>query len=119
MAKLQSFNSVFQAELLTLNKATEWANSYRFQAIISSDNKSGLHALSSFYSRLKLVQDAQFEILKNLSLKLGWVKAHPGVFGNEMADQLARNATKNGDLHNIPTPKSHLESILHKIAINK
>ncbi|GBM54693.1 hypothetical protein AVEN_224287-1, partial [Araneus ventricosus] len=67
----------------------------------------------------------------NASLKLGLVnsqkrlskirlgKAHAGIFGNEILNQIAKSATKNGDLHNIPAPKSHLNKILHKIAINK
>ncbi|GBN56184.1 hypothetical protein AVEN_94268-1 [Araneus ventricosus] len=40
-------------------------------------------------------------------------------FLDEMADQLDKNATKNGDFHNIPAPKNHLKNILRKIAINK
>ncbi|GBN16026.1 hypothetical protein AVEN_57791-1 [Araneus ventricosus] len=64
-AKIQPFNLVFQAELLALNKAAEWTNPNRILGTIWSDSKSSLQELSSFHSRLKVVQDTQFESLKN------------------------------------------------------
>jgi len=57
----------------------------------------------------------------NWTIRISWVKAHAGICGNEMADQLAKAASRNSDIavsfHRIP--KSTLHSELKKVVIQK
>jgi len=52
---------------------------------------------------------------------MSWVKARAGIYGNEMADQLAKAANRNSDIavsfHRIP--KSTLHSELKEVVIQK
>jgi len=69
------------------------------------------------------------EIRKRLSyldrahwtIGISWVKAHAGIYGNKMANQLATAATRNSNIavsfHRIPTSTLHRE--LKKLAIQK
>jgi len=34
----------------------------------------------------------------NWRIEISWVKAHVGIYGNEMADHLAKAATRNRDI---------------------
>jgi ribonuclease HI len=49
----------------------------------------------------------------NWTIGISWVKAHAGIYGNEMADQLAKAATRNSDIaisfNRIPTSTLHSE----------
>ncbi|GBM90525.1 hypothetical protein AVEN_158601-1 [Araneus ventricosus] len=119
MAKLQSFNSVFQTEIFAVNKAIEWANTTKIQASILGDSQSGLKAPSSFKSKTKLIQETQMALLSNPSLNIGWVKSHVGVHGNETADNLAKQATIKGEIHYLSERKSHRKNVLHRVSINK
>ena len=55
------------------------------------------------------------------TMGISWVKAHAGIYGNEMADQLAKAATRNSDIavsfNRIPT--STLYSELKELVIRK
>jgi len=57
----------------------------------------------------------------NWTIGILWVKAHAGIYGNEMADQLAKAATRNSDIavsfHRIPTSTLHSE--LKEVVIQK
>jgi ribonuclease HI len=57
----------------------------------------------------------------NWTIGISWVKAHAGIYGNEMAYQLAKAATQNSDiavsLNRIPTSTLHSE--LKEVVIQK
>ena len=57
----------------------------------------------------------------NWTIGILWVKAHAGIYGNEMADQLAKATTRNSDIavsfHRILTSTLHSE--LKEVVIQK
>jgi len=57
----------------------------------------------------------------NWTIEISWVKAHIGIYGNELADQLSKSATRNSDIavsfNRIPT--STLYSKLNKVVTQK
>ncbi|GBM28085.1 hypothetical protein AVEN_66569-1 [Araneus ventricosus] len=95
-AKLNPHNTVFQAETVAITEAINWANSKGISTSIWSDSESALRAISSYKSSNPLIQETQQALLHNLSMQLNWIKAHIGFLGNEAADNLVKQATKEG-----------------------
>ncbi|GBL93203.1 hypothetical protein AVEN_42653-1 [Araneus ventricosus] len=62
--KLSPANTVFQAEMLALKAAIEWANTANEDVNIWSDSESSLQALKSFNVKSKITQEAQMTLLK-------------------------------------------------------
>ncbi|GBN22521.1 hypothetical protein AVEN_3206-1 [Araneus ventricosus] len=85
-AKLSPANTVFQAEMLALKAAIEWANTANEEVNIWSDSESSLQALKSFYVKSKIIQEAQMTFPENARIRLGRVKAHTGIKSNEITD---------------------------------
>lgn len=95
--KLETYCTVFQAEMLAVLKATEYVlKSPKKDFGIYSDSRSALEIIGNLNSFNPVVM----EIRKNLAkaeeqgkeTKLFWVKAHVGTAGNERADMLAKEA---------------------------
>ncbi|GBL89061.1 hypothetical protein AVEN_255202-1 [Araneus ventricosus] len=114
-AKLSPHNTVFQAETL----AIKWANSKGISTSIWSDRESALRAISSFKSSNPLIQETQQALLQNPSIHLNWIKANVGFLGNEAADFLAKQATKEGTHLHLQAPKCHLKKMLMNLSLNK
>ncbi|XP_017773858.1 PREDICTED: uncharacterized protein LOC108560704 isoform X2 [Nicrophorus vespilloides] len=97
--RLANYCTVFQAELLAINKALKhlWENSEFFvECSVVSDSKSALEALSYLEARSSLqVQTWELaqSVMRRVKLSLHWTKAHVGTVGNERADELARQAS--------------------------
>ncbi|GBM85451.1 hypothetical protein AVEN_134352-1 [Araneus ventricosus] len=90
ITKTWKANTMFQAEMLALKAAIEWANTANEDVNIWSDSESSLQALKSSNVKSKITQEAQMTLLENARIRLGWVKAHIGIKGNEIADTLAK-----------------------------
>ncbi|XP_037296687.1 uncharacterized protein LOC115455319 [Manduca sexta] len=95
--KMESFCTVYQAELLALHGATEEAvKSGREICSVLSDSRAALDTVADGTSLHPLA----FKIRKNLRtlkernkiINLFWIKAHAGMEGNERADELAKDA---------------------------
>jgi ribonuclease HI len=116
---LSESNSVFQAELIAVVKALEKVvHIPEREVAILTDSKSSLYAIGRFENQNPLVQKAQI-LLHQLqesgkSVTLAWVKAHVGTRGNELADQLAKDAVANPQVEqlDIVPPPSHLKRLL-------
>jgi hypothetical protein len=54
------------------------------------------------------IQEASPDPVCLRTIQLTWIKAHVGHYGNELADTLAKEATKNKDIIYKKIPKSHI-----------
>ncbi|KAJ2937354.1 hypothetical protein O0L34_g19238 [Tuta absoluta] len=95
--KLESYCTVFQAEMYALLQATELVLKGKdVQINIFSDSRSALELLNSHDSYHPLVLQIKENLARiakqNKKLGLFWIRAHVGVEGNERADVLAKDA---------------------------
>ncbi|XP_035213928.1 uncharacterized protein LOC118187760 [Stegodyphus dumicola] len=123
-AQLRQHNSVFQGEAIAIAQAVNYLLSSNIHnATIKTDNLSSLHAIIMNPNHVsKIIQGIQANLRQcNLHIKLEWIKAHAGHLGNEMADQLAKEAALGPtDLQfNIPWPVTFLKKSLRLKAIGK
>ncbi|KAL0883533.1 hypothetical protein ABMA27_015688 [Loxostege sticticalis] len=95
--KLENFCTVYQAELLALQKATELAISHKAGAFnVYCDSRSALQTVADGTSLHPIANNIRRN-LDNISklnkiINLFWIKAHAGLEGNERADELAKAA---------------------------
>ncbi|RVE44624.1 hypothetical protein evm_010710 [Chilo suppressalis] len=95
--KLHFTYTVFQAELLAIHRACEWALGSRSNSYtILSDSMSSLQALADRSNTNPQVAQIHKTIhtaeLANKTISFIWVKAHVGIKGNEEADCAAKAA---------------------------
>ncbi|GBN83048.1 hypothetical protein AVEN_39399-1 [Araneus ventricosus] len=108
--KLEPNNTVFQAEWASLGVAAEWAVENNAKINIFTDSKSSINDRNSHRTKSNFVNSIKnkFRLAERL-IGLTCVKAHSRIPGNELADQLAKLATTNGELMNLPLPYSYLK----------
>ena len=117
--------SIFAAEMAAIIIALQWLEETRLpKAIICSDSMSSLTSIQNGESTCR--QDLLNEINQIIfainqqgrTVQFVWVPAHKGVEGNEEADKLAKEATKEEEVQlNIPLSKSEIK-VLIKQKIN-
>ncbi|KAK2718723.1 hypothetical protein QYM36_005901 [Artemia franciscana] len=103
--KLHPRTSIFQAELLAVNKAAEHLIQHRYGCnafLICTDSKSVVSALKNIHAK-NITREVliTYETISKLidegsSVVLHWIPGHRGIEGNEAADQEAKDALANG-----------------------
>jgi ribonuclease HI len=94
---------VYNGELEAIAQAVEHASSMAqpgqiFQ--IYSDNQSAIHRLANFSDQpgqeyqIRAILAAELAISKGAAISINWVPGHTDIPGNELADSLAKEATK-------------------------
>ena len=105
--KLDNRCSNNQAEQLAIAKALEAIetidikeNSPRTAAILT-DSRITLDSIKNVKNHNYLIEEIRKRLLKlersNWTVAFSWVKAHTGIHGNELADQLAKAAARTRD----------------------
>lgn len=111
--------SVMSAELVAISEALTFVLSKNFDTcVVLSDCKSALqHIISCVFahrSGVSVAYDVVRKIAecrtKGINLKLQWVPSHIGLRGNDVADELARQAAINGLAYKLDPNYSELFS---------
>ena len=95
---LHSSGTVFQAELIAIDAVLSDVENIDIDCDsirIFSDSFSAIQALKR-PNRDKSVENIRRKLIRTgnlFDIKLGWVKAHNGIVGNELADSLAKMST--------------------------
>ncbi|GBM80361.1 hypothetical protein AVEN_16456-1 [Araneus ventricosus] len=109
---MNSFNSVFQAELAAINFAAGWALERNIKIKMFSDSKSSIEAIRSPKVKSNFVLSVKDNLYNAKDLvSLVWVKVHAGNPGNELADHFAKIASSCGADMSIPAPYSNVKRI--------
>ena len=122
--KLHKLASAFTAELVALEAAV---NSLKHventSCTIYSDSKSALQSILKYDSKNPIVQNIHILLLNitgnNTIIKFCWVPAHCGIRGNELADKVAKNATKFSKNCTNPILYSDIKTFLKEQINNK
>ena len=113
-SRIHNDSSIFTAELYAILSAVQ-AGAAREQGatVIISDSKSSIQAVGQLYSKNPLINEIKDKAYNsNKNYRLCWVPSHRGVIGNEMADRLAGETTKNGGILDKPFLRADLESVV-------
>ncbi|GBN69699.1 hypothetical protein AVEN_192683-1 [Araneus ventricosus] len=113
--KLQSYNTVYQAELTAANEAAKYASEQDNSTtiVIHIDNQATIISSANPRTPNAIARNINKILLQHPNIQLSWIKAHVGYEGNEYADKLAKQATERSDsTHTIEYPKSHVKRLL-------
>jgi len=116
--KLPACTSIFSAEAWALYQALIMVESSgKLKAVIFSDSRSVLDAVSSFSTKvcdnyLIPLFRSKFHSLSasGFCIQLVWIPSHVGIRGNEMADLAAKRAAMNGRKPKFKVPHTALYS---------
>ncbi|GBM46751.1 hypothetical protein AVEN_31375-1 [Araneus ventricosus] len=117
---MNSFNSVFQAELAAINFAAGWALERNVKIKVFSDSKSSIEAIRSPKVKSNFVLSVKDNLYNAKDLvSLVWVKADAGNPGNELADHFAKIASSCGANMSIPAPYSYVKRVCKEFLMNE
>ena len=116
---LHEDSTVYQAELIAIEAALMDAeNSLLTREIrIYSDSLSAIQSLSrpNKDKRIESMRRRLIRLGRYKDIKIGWVKAHAGTKGNEIADQLAKIATtRRPEMPALPASLSQVKLLIKK-----
>ncbi len=99
--RLAEYCSVFQSELIAILYSLIWItkniNQYQ-QIIIKSDSKSGISAISNTQTHNPIIHKIHTLIQQletsGIAITFQWIRGHSGIYGNERADELAKEGSR-------------------------
>ena len=116
--KLHDRCSNNQAEQMVLVQALQARDNKNKQKvprtiIIHTDSRITLDSLTNKKNRNHLIEEIRKKTITlekgNWNREYTWIKAHAGHHGNELADKLAKEATRNSDICYNKFPKCEIE----------
>ena len=118
---LGKITTVFQAEVHAITKACECIHTTdEHRIIIYSDSQAGILALNSPTVHSKTVFECMTllnKLAEERDVTIRWVKAHVGHYGNEIADELAKQGTH--EVQEGPEPFLPVSDSYHKDLIRR
>jgi ribonuclease HI len=118
--KLPDHCSVFQAELsATRDACNNLTTEESKHTIIWTDSLSAIQALTTCTIRSRTVLDCNTaigHIANNYKVEIRWIAAHKGLWGNEIADEIAKlgslgRQVRTSEVPPSPNPTSRIKSI--------
>jgi len=104
-----------EAEQLAIVKALEAIEKIHMKdtiqrcATVNTDSSITLQSLQNANNHNYLIEEIRKLAITlgkiNWTIKLAWIKAHVGIHGNELADKLAKEASRKDDIDSIGFPK--------------
>ena len=112
--------SVYTGEMFAILLAVQWVEETRpLRAIVCSDSSSSLDSLKSNHSDsrqdilLEVKQTLYRILMMGLTIVFLWIPPHIGIRGNEMANKVAKEATKNSCIDLVVScSKTEIKSII-------
>jgi len=127
--KLDNKRSNTQAEQLAIVKALEVIEMQQVNhdehrtAVIHRDSKINLDSIRSAKHHNHIIEEIRKKEVtlykKNWNIEFKWAKAHAGIYGNEIVDRLAKEATLNYHLTYSRISKSAIKKDNRKESIRK
>lgn len=123
--RLSDVVSIFSAELMAIYLALLWiAEVAPSNVCIFSDCVSALQALIHFIPSNGIVRDIQHLVMSLLQqgifINFDWVPGHCGIYGNDRADFLAKEATNNKRIDvNFSPNSSEIKHVAKSILLKK
>jgi ribonuclease HI len=123
--KLTKYCTVFQSECYALKEAIKYFNTTDYStATFQTDSQSVLSAINQRSSNTKLVHQINEELTisrsKNKKCHFNWIRSHTGNEGNELADLLAKHASKSHQSFSYDLyPFSYAKRQLNEYTLNK
>lgn len=115
--KLNNRASILSAELQGIKTALDaLINIKNTTCTIYTDSKSALQTIQQYETDNKLAQDIQIRLLhcsnNGNTITLCWIPSHSNIFGNDIADKLAKEAARSKQVCNKPVPNKDLYSYI-------
>jgi ribonuclease HI len=120
---MAGYNTVFQAEVNAITVACKAIKKYlarsnekHTKVTILCDAQSALQAIDSLHTKTQSVKaaiSALDELGNVIEIELAWIKAHVNYFGNEVADEMAKEGTTEPDTIGANIPVNMLKKGIH------
>ena len=115
--RLPGDSSIYSAELTAMLMALEWIDEVKPSfAVIFSDSLSGIQSLPKLDPDNKIICDIQllYKSLYEQGMRVvfSWVPGHVGIYGNELADSVAKKAAARKIINiHIPLQTSEIKTL--------